>query len=65
MADIADAGGNIVAITSSQVLEGRFRENMVKVTGLSPEALRAVIAKRELQLLDIRSFTVYEPKMCG
>jgi acetoin utilization protein AcuB len=64
-ADIADAGGNIVAITSSQVLEGSFRENTIKVTGITPEALRTVIAKRNLQLLDIRAFTTYEPRMCG
>jgi acetoin utilization protein AcuB len=64
-ADIADAGGNIVAITSSQVLEGNTRESTIKVTGISPEALRALIAKRNLQLLDSRAFTIYEPRMCG
>lgn len=64
-ADIAEAGGNIVAITSSQVLEGNTRESTIKVTGISPEALRALIAKRNLQLLDSRAFTLYEPRMCG
>jgi acetoin utilization protein AcuB len=64
-ADLADAGGNIVAITSSQVLEGRFRETTIKVTGLTPEALKAVLAKRNLELLDIRAYTIREPNMCG
>jgi len=64
-ADLADAGGNIVAITSSQVLEGRFRETTIKVTGLTPEALKAVLAKRSLELLDMRAFTLYEPRACG
>ncbi len=64
-AEIAQAGGNIVAITSSHMLEGRYRESTVKVTGISPEILRGLLQKHEVEVVDVRSMSVYEPKMCG
>jgi acetoin utilization protein AcuB len=64
-AEIAAAGGNIVAITSSQVLEGRYREATIKVTGISPDAFRALLEKRNLEIVDLRSMMSCEPKLWG
>jgi acetoin utilization protein AcuB len=64
-AEIATAGGNIVAITSSQVLEGRYREGTLKVTGLSPEAFRGLLQNHNIEIIDMRSLITYEPKLCG
>ena len=63
--EIAAAGGNIVAITSSQMLEGTYRENTVKVTGLEEETLRSLLKNHGFEIVDIRSFSAYEPKACG
>jgi len=63
--EIAAAGGNIVAITSSQVLEGRYREDTIKVTGISPETFRALLEKHNIEIVDMRSMTSYEPKLFG
>ena len=64
-AEIANAGGNIVAITSSQVLQGSYREGTIKVTGLSPDAFRNLLQKHNIELVDMRSLMTYEPKLCG
>jgi len=64
-AEIAAEGGNIVAITSSQVLEGRYREATIKVTGISPDAFRSLLEKHNVEVVDLRSMTAYEPKLCG
>jgi acetoin utilization protein AcuB len=64
-AEIAAAGGNIVAITSSQVLEGRYREDTIKVTGISPDTFRSVLEKHNLEIVDMRSMISYEPKFYG
>jgi hypothetical protein len=37
----------------------------LKDTGISPEALKALLEKRGLQIVDMRSFTAYEPKLFG
>lgn len=59
--DIAGAGGNIVAITSSSTLA----VETIKVAELGPETLRDLIEKRGLQVVDLRPFALYEPKLCG
>jgi acetoin utilization protein AcuB len=64
-ADIANAGGNIVAITSSQMLEGTYRENTIKVTGMTAEALQALLQKHNYEIVDLRSLSSYEPTLCG
>jgi hypothetical protein len=64
-AEIANAGGNIVAITSSQVLEGNYREDTIKVTGISPTAFKELLQKHNFEIVDMRPMSNYEPKMCG
>jgi acetoin utilization protein AcuB len=63
--EIANAGGNIVAITSSQVLEGSYREDTIKVMGISAETLKALLQKQNIEIVDMRSLSTYEPKLCG
>jgi acetoin utilization protein AcuB len=64
-AEIAAAGGNIVAMTGSQVLEGSYREDVIKVTGISLEAFRALLEKHNYEIVDMRAMTSYEPQLCG
>ncbi len=64
-ADIAAAGGNIVAITSSQVLEGRYRETTIKVTGIEPGTFRSLFAKHNIEVVDLGAMMAYEPKLYG
>ncbi len=64
-ADVAGAGGNFVAVTSSQVLEGTYRESTFKITGLKADQLRALFTQRGLEVVDVRPLTTYEPRMCA
>ncbi len=64
-ADIAAAGGNIVAITSSQVLEGRYREATIKVTGIEPGTFRSMFEKQNIEIVDLGAMMSYEPKLYG
>ena len=59
--DIAAIGGNISAITTSEQLGA----STVKVTGVSEAALRGLLDKRGLEVVDLRPFSPYTPKMCG
>jgi acetoin utilization protein AcuB len=64
-AEIANAGGNIVAITSSQVLQGTYREGTLKVTGLDADALKALFQKHAVEVVDMRSIEAYQPGTCA
>jgi len=64
-AEIAAQGGNIVAITSSQVLQGRYREATIKVTGIEPGAFRALFEKQDIEVVDLGAMMSYEPKLFG
>ena len=63
--EIAEAGGNIVAITSSHVQEGRYRDSTVKVTGITADTLQGLLQKHEVEVVDMRSISAYEPRLCG
>ena len=62
---IAEAGGNIRAVTSSRLLGRSSREVVIKETGADPEKLRALIHGGEIEVLDIRSSKRYQPKVFG
>lgn len=61
--DIADAGGNIVAVTSSRLMEGGYREVTIKEQGADPEALKGKISKSGLEVIDLRASRSYQPQM--
>lgn len=64
-ASIAEAGGNIRAVTSSRLLGRSSREVVIKETGADPEKLRALVHAGEIEVLDIRSSKRYQPKIFG
>ena len=64
-AEIAAQGGNIVAITSSQVLEGRYREATIKVTGIEPGDFRELFENQDIEVVDLGAMMSYEPKLFG
>lgn len=64
-AEIAQAGGNIVAVTSSHVLEGKYRDSTLKLTGISRDVLQELLQKHEVEVVDLRSMSSYEPRLCG
>jgi acetoin utilization protein AcuB len=58
--DIASIGGNIMAITTSESLGAET----IKLTGVSEAALKGLLEKRGLEVVDLRPFTTYAPLMC-
>ena len=64
-ARIAEAGGNIRAVTSSRLLGRSSREVVIKEAGADVEKLRALIHGGEIEVLDIRSSKRYQPKVFG
>ena len=64
-AQIAEAGGNILAVTTSRLLEGNQREVMIKESGAEPEELKAALAGLVEQVVDIRPSTRYQPGKFG
>ena len=61
---IANAGGNIIAVTSRSVSEG-YDEIMIKETGADPTALKEVIQKMDVEIRDMRSSYRYQPRLFG
>jgi acetoin utilization protein AcuB len=60
---IAEAGGNILAITTSKAQEGGFRDVMIKETGARQEALMRLEQGTRVEILDIRPTSQYEPRL--
>ena len=61
---IADAGGNILAVATRQHEDG-FREVMIKETGARRESLMKLEEGTEVEVLDVRPSSHYEPKLFG
>lgn len=61
---IADAGGNIVAVTTTSV-EGGKRETMIKETGADRERVSQLLEGSSAEILDMRASTPYEPRLFG
>lgn len=60
---IAEAGGNILAVTTTALHEGGFREVMIKETGAKRDALLRLDQGTEVEVLDIRPTSRYEPRL--
>ncbi len=58
---IAEAGGNILAVTTSNLREDGYRDVMIKETGARREALLRLEQGTEVDVLDIRPTGKYEP----
>ncbi len=62
---IAEAGGNILAVTGSKVLDECCREVMVKETGAKRTSLLFIEQEMDIKVVDVRPTTRYEPHMFG
>jgi acetoin utilization protein AcuB len=62
-AQIAQAGGNIIAVTTSRLLEDAQREVTVKESGADQEALMALLNAGEAVILDVRPSSKYQPRL--
>jgi len=60
---IAEAGGNILAITTSKVQEGGYREVMIKETGSKKETLLQMEQGTGVEIMDQRPTSRYEPRL--
>jgi uncharacterized protein with ACT and thioredoxin-like domain len=64
-ARIAEAGGNILAVTNSRLLAHTQREVMIKEVGADPEKLASLLRESDLAVIDIRSSARYQPHLVG
>ncbi len=60
---IAQAGGNIVAVTSSSVLDDGRREVVIKESGADPAVLTQVIKDVKAEIVDMRPSSHYQPRL--
>lgn len=60
---IAEAGGNIVAVTSSRVMEDREREVTLKAYGADAETLKRALSDSGAVVEDIRTTLHYQPRL--
>jgi acetoin utilization protein AcuB len=62
---IAQAGGNILAITTSRLLASSEREVMIKAAGAGPEKLSGLLPAGEGKVVDIRTSARYPVRLFG
>lgn len=62
---VAEAGGNIVSLTTSTVLDNTYREVTIKEKGANPDALKALLAKDEVKVVDLQTSARYQPRLLG
>lgn len=62
---IAQAGGNIQAVTNSRVMARTQREVMIKEVGADPDKLAEGLRGSDAAVIDIRTSGRYQPKMFG
>jgi acetoin utilization protein AcuB len=60
---IAEAGGNIVAVTSSRVMEDREREVTIKAYGADSETLKRALSDSGAVIEDMRTTSHYQPRL--
>jgi len=61
----AAVGGNIVAVTTSGVLEDGWREVTIKEVGAGKETLQEIMKDAGVEILDLRLSAPYEPLLIG
>jgi acetoin utilization protein AcuB len=61
---IAEAGGNIIAVTTVSVEDGK-RVTMIKETGADRDKVEDFLQKSGAEVLDLRDTAPYEPRLFG
>jgi acetoin utilization protein AcuB len=62
---IANTGGNIIAFTSSRLLENGVREVTIKESGADTDILEKSLHSQGIEVIDIRTISKYEPRLFG
>lgn len=62
---IAEAGGNIVAVTTSRLIEDAQREVTIKEIGADANTLKEKMRSSNIAIVDMRSSWRYEPRLFG
>ena len=62
---IAASGGNILALTTSRLLEGSYRVVTIKETGADQEAMIESLVDTGAEILDVRQSAPYAPRFLG
>jgi acetoin utilization protein AcuB len=62
---IAQAGGNIIAVTTSRLLDEAQREVTVKESGADQDALMALLRESQTVVQDMRPSAKYQPRLFG
>jgi acetoin utilization protein AcuB len=62
---IAQAGGNIIAVTTSRRLDENQREVTVKESGADQDALMTLLRESQTVVLDMRPSAKYQPRLFG
>jgi acetoin utilization protein AcuB len=62
---IAEAGGNIIAVTTSRILEDSQREVTIKESGADPETLKNLLKSSGTIVVDLRWSAQYQPRLFG
>jgi acetoin utilization protein AcuB len=62
---IAEAGGNILAATSSRVLRNNKREVMIKISGVEAAKVEEQIGSAGAEIVDVRASARYQPRLFG
>lgn len=63
--DIAAANGNILAVTTTNINHDATSEITIKETGANVAALQALLEKRDIKIIDMRSNVNYSPTEYG
>jgi acetoin utilization protein AcuB len=61
---IADAGGNILAVTTAKINDD-LGEVTIKEIGANPNVLSEVLSQIGVEVVDLRSSSHYEPRLFG
>jgi acetoin utilization protein AcuB len=62
---VAASGGNILALTTSRLLDETYRMVTIKETGADRETLLASLKETGAEVLDVRESARYQPRRFG
>jgi len=62
---VAGLGGNILALTTSRLLDENYRVVTIKETGANREALIESLRETDAEVVDVRESTRYQPRRFG
>jgi ACT domain-containing protein len=62
---IANAGGNVVAVTTSRLYENKQREVTIKESGAEADKLAELVRDTGADIIDMRVESRYQPLVLG